>query len=121
MKFNLVKPVYADINLGPIQGVGKYQQSGDAPTQLESLVSAGITVLTIFAGLVFIVYFLYGALNWITAGGKPDNVAKAQKTITDAVIGLIIVVISYFLVGIIGGILGVDILNPAKLLNALGA
>jgi len=31
----------------------------------------------------------------MTAGGKPDNVAKAQKIISAAVIGLIIILASY--------------------------
>lgn len=111
-------PAHADVGLGSISGPGKFMTGGGSPgSQLEDLISTGIGALTVMAGLAFIIYFLYGAISYVTAGGKPDNTAKAQKTITDAAIGLIIVVITYFIVGIIGSILGLDILNPAKTLG----
>ncbi|HNQ45163.1 MAG TPA: hypothetical protein PKI58_02355, partial [bacterium] len=46
-------------------------------------------------GTIAVVLILYAGFIWMTAGGKPDNVAKAQKIISAAVIGLIIILASY--------------------------
>ena len=109
---------HADVGLGTVTGPGKFMTAGGSTgSQLERFVSMGISALTVMAGLAFIIYFLYGAVTYVTAGGKPENTAKSQKALTDAAIGLIIVVISYFITGIIGAIFGLDILNPAKTLG----
>jgi hypothetical protein len=42
---------------------------------------------------------------------------EAKSQMTNAVIGLIIMIVSYFIIGILGGVLGIDILNPLKLLG----
>jgi len=63
---------------------------------------------------MFIIYFVLGALTWIGAGGKTEQLKKAQDQITNAVIGMIIVVASYAVFFILGKILGVNILNPAQ-------
>ena len=108
-----------DINLGPITGVGRFQEDVSSPgSTAESLISTIVGVLTVVAGLAFLLYFVLGGLTWITAGGEKDKVQKAQKQMTDAAIGLIIVVVAYFIVGVVGTVLGLDILNPAQLLNS---
>jgi len=113
----LIKPAYAQtLDLGQIQGTGQYQTGGAGALvpQLDIFISNVVTALTIVAGIAFILYFMIGALSWITAGGQRDNVEKAQKQMTNAAIGMIAVVVSYFIAAIIGTILGIDILNPVQ-------
>lgn len=113
----LIKPVYADtLDLGQIQGTGKYQ-TGSATSlipQLDVFLSNIITALTLISAIAFLLFFMVGALSWITAGGDKNKVDSAQKTMTNAAIGMIAVVVSYFIAAIIGSVLGVDILNPVK-------
>lgn len=106
------------ITLGPspITGLGKFQT--DAPaSQLTNFISTIINVITITAGLAFLLYFAIGGLKWITSSGEKARAEEAKTELTQAAIGLIVVAVSYFIVGIVGGVVGIDILNPGKLLG----
>lgn len=45
-----------------------------------------------FLGIIFTVLMVYGGFLWMTSRGNEDQVDKAQRIITSAVIGLIIAV-----------------------------
>lgn len=83
-----------------------------AANNLELFVSNAISFLTILAGIFFIFYFVMGALSWTTAGGEEAKVTKARDQMTQAVIGMVVVVISYSLIGVVGTFLGFDFLHP---------
>lgn len=118
---HIIPKAYAGtVNLGTIKGVGKFQDPANASgTGLETLISTVMGALTAISSIAFLIYFILGGLQWVTAGGKQDAVQKAQKQMTDAAIGLVIVIVAYFIAGIIGYILGIDILNPAAIINSL--
>lgn len=110
----------ADIPLGTgITGTGPFQtvlDRGATQTQLGTLLSNLITTLTVVGSLAFVIYFTMGGLKWITAGGDKAKVSEAQASMTQAAIGLIVIVVSFFVIGIVGAVLGIDILNPFKTL-----
>ena len=115
----LVPPVYAGspIDLGTgVEGVGPFQAllGGKAAvgTQFGNLLSNIITTLTVVGSLAFVIYFTIGGLKWITAGGDKAKVGEAQAQMTQSAIGLIAIVASFFIIGIVGAVLGIDILNP---------
>lgn len=54
-------------------------------------------------------YLLYGAFLYVSAFGDESKTASAKKTITSALIGVILAVLAYTLITIVGGILGVKI------------
>lgn len=86
---------------------------------LNKVIGMVVNFLTIVAGLWFLVQFITGGLQWIGAGGDKNNTTAARDKITNSLIGLIIVVIAWAVVGIIGNMLGLDIMNPGKLLPSL--
>lgn len=49
-------------------------------------------------GLIVVIYIIAGGIMWMTAGGNEEKVMKAKKIITFAVIGLIIVTLSWAIV-----------------------
>ncbi len=53
-------------------------------------------------GILFFVLMIYGGILWMTAGGNDTQLKNAQKTITTAVIGLIIVLSAYAITMFIG-------------------
>lgn len=118
----LISPALAatDIPLGSgITGTGPFQtvlDQGATQTQLGTLLSNLITTITVVGSLAFVVYFTIGGLKWITAGGDKAKVSEAQTQMTQAAIGLIVIVVSFFIIGIVGAVLGIDILNPFKTL-----
>lgn len=120
----LIPPAYAgEFFLGNIKGVGPFQDiiptNGRITTKdrLGNFLSQLITVLTVVAAIAFVLYFVLAAFKWITSGGDKNTVAEAKTQMTQAVIGLIAVVAAIFIVGLIGKILGIDILNPGQLIG----
>lgn len=75
-----------------------------------------IGVMTVAAGLWFLFQFFIGAFTWLTSGGDKVALENARKKITNAIIGLVIVVAAIFLIDLIGSIIGLDILSPSKFL-----
>jgi len=117
----IIRPVFAeDINLGDIKGAGPFGffteavSASSTKSTLGNIISSVITTLTVVGSLAFVIYFTLGGLKWITAGGDKNKVQEAQTSMTQAAIGLIAIVASYFIIGIVGAILGLDILNPFK-------
>ena len=60
--------------------------------QFLAMIVQGLLALI---GLVFVILIIYGGFQWMTAMGQEDKIAKAKKVITNSVIGLIIIVLSY--------------------------
>lgn len=108
--------------LGNITTPGGYQPGSDlasSTSAVEKILSNVLVVLTIVAGISFVLYFLLGGLNWITAGGDKGKIDKAKSMMTGGAIGMIVIVVSYAIVWIVGKALGIDILNPGTLLNTI--
>lgn len=51
-----------------------------------------IRAFFIVAGLAALLFLLTGALAWVTSGGNKENVDKARDKITNAIIGLVLIV-----------------------------
>lgn len=69
-------------------------KGADVNKIVNNLVSAALSLV----GALFFVMFLWGGVTWMTAGGDPKQVEAARKRMTNAVIGLIIVAMSYAIV-----------------------
>ena len=63
----------------------------DVPTSMGSLVSIGMSL----AGTIFLVLAVYAGINWMIAAGNDEQAANSKKILTMAVIGMLIVVLSY--------------------------
>jgi hypothetical protein len=110
----------AKVNVGTITGDGPLGNNTAimAPTTtLAAVISLIIGFLTIVGSLWFIFQFFTGALNWITAGSDKDGISKAQRRMTNALIGLVVLILSYALIGLVGQLFGIEILNLA---NSMG-
>ena len=92
--------------------------STGAPTaDLTKIVSNVLAIITIIAGVGFLFYFMFGAINWITSGGDTQKAAAARNTILNAVIGLIITVIAYPSILLIAKLVGIPLANPGELFD----
>jgi len=78
---------------------------GDLETVFGNVVKAALGL----AGIVLFVMLLFGGLKYIMAGGDPKAAESAQKTITYAVGGLILILLSYLILVLIKTITGVDV------------
>lgn len=75
-------------------------------TTIEPIIGIIIKSALTFLGVIFLILTIYGGYMWMTAAGNEEQVGRAKKTLTTAVIGLIIVVsayaISYFVIEKLG-------------------
>ncbi len=93
---------------------------GNSPIRANS----GLTFMTYFiylwraiitiGALMVLLYFIWGAIEWISAGGDQGKVGKARDKMTQSVIGLIILVSSFTIVAFLSRLLfgdNFDLLN----------
>jgi amino acid transporter len=71
------------------------------------------------AGIYFVLTFILAGFDWLSSGGDKGKVEKAQNRMTSAAIGLLIVIIALGIIGVVGGVFGLDILNLDKLINSI--
>ena len=83
------------------------EQTGITKTALPPDVSSALGFWTkqalALVGLIFFIIMIYAGFCWMTAQGEDEAVKKAQKTISMAAIGLIIIVSSYALTQFVTG------------------
>lgn len=76
--------------------------------------------LLFFSGVVALFLIILGGFKLMTSGGDPKGVEGARKTITWAIIGLIVVLLSFGIVKFISLITGLDCLTRFGLLGTCG-
>ena len=87
-----VMPVLAQtldvgLNYGTFTGLGT--------RDLREGVMQIVRLLLGFLGIVAILLMLYGGFLWFTSAGNEEKVSQAKKVISAAIIGLVIIFISY--------------------------
>lgn len=78
-------------------------------TDLGSIISALLPYLFSAAGLILLLYLIYGGISLMLSQGDPKAMQAAQAKITNAVIGFVIVFLSYWIVQIVGKMLGIEV------------
>jgi hypothetical protein len=116
----------AQVSLGQIggEGLGPFSGITDATaglTGVAKIVSTIIGVLTIAGGIWFLFQFIIGGFNWITSGGDKAKLQSARDRITNAFIGLVVLVGGWAILALAGHFFGVDFLinNPGTIINQL--
>lgn len=57
-----------------------------------------IRILLYFAGIVAVIFVIIGGYKYMTAGGNEESAGKGRKTMVQAIIGLVIVILSYVII-----------------------
>ena len=68
---------------------------------IPQLIGAIIKFAMGVVGAVFLAVLIYGGIMWMTAGGEGERVKKARSAITNGIIGLAIVFVSYLLASLL--------------------
>ncbi|MBI5221585.1 MAG: hypothetical protein HY979_02155 [Candidatus Magasanikbacteria bacterium] len=84
-----------DINAQLGAAAGSGGAGFGAPQDPRLIVVTTIKILLGLLGTIFLCLTLYAGYLWMTAGGNEDDVTKAKTLLTQAVIGLIIILLSY--------------------------
>lgn len=85
----------------------------DGATAIGSIGGLLIRLFFLIAFLAAFLYGMLGALEWISSGGEKEKIGKAQQKITNAIVGLIIIVAVIAAFSVIGGdMLGIITRDP---------
>lgn len=79
-------------------------------SDLEFVFHRIVSALFYAGGIVAFVYLLIGGFRYLTSSGDEDALEMAKKTLTYAVIGLLIVIFSWLILAALGEAIGVDLL-----------
>lgn len=94
------------------QGLAGDPSGSQAVSTFELIISNVLGFITLIAALYFLLILITAGISWMGAGGDAGKITKARDSITNALVGLVLVVAAYAIAGLIGSILGVDILSP---------
>ncbi|MBU3957280.1 pilin [Patescibacteria group bacterium] len=87
-------------------------EPGEGFTGLENItvpaiISTAVKLLLVIAALISFIFLVLGGIRWITSGGDKDGTAKAQGTITAALIGLVIVFAAWAIIRLLQTFFGI--------------
>lgn len=119
----LTSPVSAQIQLEDSDGIvnpvtGEFGNDAAAASTGSTFVTFFILIwraLITVGGLAVLIFFLWGALEWIMAGGDTGKMQKARDKITQSIVGLVILVSSFTLIAFISRLFFGDAFNLLEL------
>ena len=118
MKNIILANLTPDVAIGEGQGFGSWN-SGDPAVTLTKIISNAIGILTIVAGIWFLFQAILAGYNYLSAGGDKTRIEAAGRKLTNAILGLVIVVAAYGILALIGTFLGTDFLDLGKFFNSI--
>ena len=65
---------------------------------VNTLVTSVINLIVLIAGALAVIYLIYSGILYITAAGNPDQAKKGQQGVINAIIGIVIIVATYFII-----------------------
>lgn len=89
------------------EGLGPGFNFSGAST-IADIISAALPYIFFFAGILLLVYFIIGGYKFMFSAGDPKKVAEGKGTLTNALIGFIVVFTAFWLVQIFGKFLGLQ-------------
>ncbi len=98
--FQIQNPFFPDV-AGPDQ----------APALIGQTLSNILTLLFGGAGIAFFFMFVLGGLKWVTSGGDKEKIEGAKKQITSAIIGLILILSVFVVIGLLNHLFGVNLID----------
>ena len=84
---------------GPDVGI-EYAEDLNLPSagdrDIRILIADVIKYFLTFLGIIAVVMIMYAGWLWMTSEGSEEKIGRAKRTLINAVIGLIIILASYF-------------------------
>ena len=78
-----------------------FETGGDAESSLGFIFVKGLQVTIGLLGVIAVILIIYSGILWMTAGGSEDQIKKAKKVIIQAIIGIIIITLTYAIIAFV--------------------
>lgn len=85
--------------------------SASTDVDLARLANFTLNLLLAAGAILAIIFFLYGAIIWITSGGDKQKLEQAKHILTYTIVGLIVIAVSFLIIRLLGQILGSELLR----------
>ena len=93
--------------------VGAFTGPGDVPIapgigsieEVFDFLKVIVQWLLVFGLLLAVAMIIWGGIKYITAGGNEETSESAKKTVTNAIIGIVIVILAFVIVRVISNAL----------------
>jgi heme/copper-type cytochrome/quinol oxidase subunit 2 len=90
---------------------GQFTHGGlTGATSVQDLIVRIIQLMLLFAGIIAVVFIIYGGYLYITSAGNEESAEKGKNTMVNAIIGIVIIVLSYVIVNVIVNLAGNGVL-----------
>lgn len=80
-------------------------------TDFGSIIGRIIILILIIAIVISLVFLIYGGIRWILSGGDKTAVESARNHIVAAIVGLVVALLAFFIIRVVLGLLGINILD----------
>lgn len=70
-----------------------------------TLLKNAINLLLMFAGAIAVLFFIVGGYQYIVARGNEEGMEQAKKTMSGALIGIVLIIMSFAIVNIVNTLL----------------
>lgn len=103
-------PVHARITNPVIGELGSGEEGATLALILANLWQSAVIV----GGIAFILYFVWGALSWMTAESDKAKFESGREKMQNAIIGLVLLAASFAIVKTLGLLLDIEFLKTLK-------
>lgn len=90
-------PSYGPINPGGVPGT----------TDPDKLANFAIYLITAIGVVAAVAFIIYSGFLWTTSGGDKQKLEQARATLTYAIIGLVVILLSFAIIRLIVSLLGI--------------
>ncbi|MEA2020222.1 MAG: hypothetical protein U9M98_00625 [Patescibacteria group bacterium] len=108
----ITKQAHAAISGGNIE---EHLDGGWPFRNIGQLMNTALSTVIIVSGLVLLIYLIYGGFLYMTGQGNEERIEKAQRVISNAFIGLIIIISTFAIITVIEQVFGVSIVSGITL------
>lgn len=86
---------------------------------VPGIVNAFIKLILMVAAIIAFVFLVIGGIKWVMSGGDKEAAATAQKTITSAILGLVIVFAAWAIMRLIEYFFGIELITSFTIPKAI--
>jgi hypothetical protein len=93
--------VYADAKDQIQKGIGVTGAGSSGSPKLETIIASIIQTMFFIIGVLAVIVIIYSGFLFIVASGNPQTIQKAKTSIVYAVVGLVVAIMAYAIVGFV--------------------